>query len=995
MNTSQNNRQAPEEIRVLVACNVGALHAERALLERAVFPDLRRAYGDRGIVFTDIDLLRHAGDVSHEHLLRSCVEEIHRNHPLIIGLLQDDGAAGNGIVETVAATAATERSWFYARSTIADRDPARTLARRVRRRDLRLREGWRDPSRLADWVREDLLSFLAGLDPLERGPALERERRTHETFAASCRIGTFERPELIALLDEHIESAGAPLLILGPSGAGKSTLIAQWCAGYRLRAPDAFMIAHHVEASGGGLTGEDVVRRIIEEIRNRTGAVEIVPPDTSDPVRDLPLHLARLGHERLMLLLDGVDQLSDGASLEWLPAFLPANVRVIVTSSRPPGIGAASAWRVHRMREFTRNERFALGAMHSGRSRADLAGEQIARVVEDASIATPLAFRVRLEELRLKGERTRSMGNAAHFAAATGIDDLIARLVVHWEEEFGAAPIERLLTALAGARVGLTHRELAEYVGGSELALADMLTALDLHLLRLDGRIRLFHDAFRRSVEARYLATPAERADLHGRLAALFIDGTPADRRAAETAWHLRQGGDRERLLEHLRHLDVARTFVAREREHELVEHWMFAADADAMVVAYTNAIDAPDSVPPRERIAAMLDVGAIFRRAGRVRDSLAMLKHAADLAGEERADGRTNGAIAVQLAPLLATAGNLREAEERYRAGLAELRAEYGDAHPAVARVLGELAGVLAATGRHAEAEEEYRAALGMLERCGAGVMQIAPAVNDLATVLHEIGRYAEAEALYRRALDLWASCGGETHPDAVATVSNLAALHFDHGENHAARAEHERVVALWEMTLGRDHPIVATALSNLATQITRDDPDAAVPLLERALAIHEAAYSAPTHETAVILYTIGYAHYYAGRLDAAEPPMRRAHELQRELLGVDHVDTAVTLSGLATLLRDRGDYTIAEHLLRQALDVLERNLGPRHPRVIIMLMNLARLARRRGEPDKARRLALQAHAMLEEDGDNSAARETRAFLDKLDAEAMVRPGE
>lgn len=990
MNIEYHTGEGLQEIRVLIACDADALPEEREMLEREVFPELRRLCAGRGIVFTDIDLLRHAGQVSQEHLLRSCFDEIHRNHPFILCLLGGrENIIGAAIVDAAAnGQEIAERTWLYARSV--DEAGESSVAGAARERGLRLRQGWNGPQELAAWVRGDLLALLAGINPVERRRALERERGAHEAFAASRRIGSLARPRLQEVVDDHVKGMGPPLLILGPSGSGKSTLVAQWYAAYRLRSPDAFVILHHVGAPSSGQTGRDVAGRLIEEIRDRARTGPAVAADSADPVQELPLQLAHLGQERLVLLIDGVDQLADGAGLEWLPAFLPPNVRLVVTSTAMPDAAAVNGWMVHPLHGLTRNERLALGTLYTDRSRAGFAGEQVAHLVNDASIATPLAFRVRLEELRLKGEGGRRMGNAAHFAAAAGLEDLMARLVMHWEDEFGAGPISRLLTALAGARAGLTHRELAEYVGGSGLDLVDMLAALDLHLLRFDGRIRFHHDAFRRAVEVRYLDTEAGRRDLHFRLAALFADTG----NLTETAWHLRQAESREPLAECLARIDVARAFVGGEREHELVEHWMYAAGTDAMVLAYTASLEAAAAEPARERIAMMLDVAAVFRRAGRGRDSLLLLERAAALAKHYCADDvPINGAIAAQLAPLLAAAGNLRESEEQYRSALAALRVAHGEMHPAIARVLGELAGVLAETGRRAEAEGEYRAALSMMEWCGATGPQIASAVNDLATVLHESGRYAEAEALYRRALDLWASCGGEAHPDAVATVSNLAALHFDHGEHAAARAGRERVVQLWERALGGEHPIVATALANLATQITRDDPDAALPLLERARAIHEAAYSSPTHETAILLYTIGRAHYYAGRLEAAEISMRHAYELQRELLGVDHVDTAVTLSGLATLLRDRGDYMIAEHLLRQALDILERLLGPRHPRVTVMLTNLARLARRRGEHATARQLALQARENLDA-GDSAAARELHEFLATLDADqAGSRP--
>jgi tetratricopeptide (TPR) repeat protein len=577
----------------------------------------------------------------------------------------------------------------------------------------------------------------------------------------------------------------------------------------------------------------------------------------------------------------------------------------------------------------------------------------------------------------------------------------MVRLIEHWETEFGAGPLGRLLGALALARAGLTQHEVTACVGETGSYVAEVLAALDLHLLRIEDRVRFFHEVFRHSVEARYLLTDAERRTLHRRLAHVFMNQNAGERAVVEGAWHLRGAGDRDDLLEFLRRPEIVGTFVAADREHELVEHWLHVADIDAMAAncvtaaetACASAIEAVAADIAEERahdaIALALDMGAVLRRAGRVRDALRVLDRAAVLAGERADDVRLSGAVAAQLAPLLAAAGRLREAEERYRSALELLRVEYGDNHPTVTHLLGEYAGVLAAAGRRGEAEREYRVVLGVVERLGTGPQAIAPAVNNLATVVHEAGRYEEAEALYRRALDLWTSCGAEVHPDAVAALNNLAALHFDRGEHSVARAERERVVELWERALGPDHPMVAAALANLATQITRDEPDAALPLLERALAIHDAAYPAPTHETAIVLYTIGRVHYYAGRLEAAEELMRRAHELQCHVLGAEHVDTAITLNGLAMVLRDRGEDQAAEQLLRQALEVFERLLGARHPRVAGALTNIAQLAAKRGEREEARELAVRSLDILDGAGGGSARHRDnlRSLLAELDS--------
>src|ERR1022692_4402208 len=95
--------------------------------------------------------------------------------------------------------------------------------------------------------------------------------------------------------------------------------------------------------------------------------------------------------------------------------------------------------------------------------------------------------------------------------------------------------------------------------------------------------------------------------------------------------------------------------------------------------------------------------------------------------------------------------------------------------------------------------------------------------------------------------------SAAGQPDPEAMADGSWLLDLAGTYLQVHArltdAKALLERALAIDEAAYGPDHPDVATGLNNLAL-ILQDlgQPEAARPLQERALAIDEAAYS-PDH--------------------------------------------------------------------------------------------------------------------------------------------------
>jgi tetratricopeptide (TPR) repeat protein len=74
--------------------------------------------------------------------------------------------------------------------------------------------------------------------------------------------------------------------------------------------------------------------------------------------------------------------------------------------------------------------------------------------------------------------------------------------------------------------------------------------------------------------------------------------------------------------------------------------------------------------------------------------------------------------------------------------------------------------------------------------------------------------------------------------------SLNNLAVAHGKAGRSDEAKALYARALAAWEGSVGPDHPDVGRPLFGLATiAIDEGRPADAVPLLERALRVREAA--------------------------------------------------------------------------------------------------------------------------------------------------------
>jgi CHAT domain-containing protein len=93
----------------------------------------------------------------------------------------------------------------------------------------------------------------------------------------------------------------------------------------------------------------------------------------------------------------------------------------------------------------------------------------------------------------------------------------------------------------------------------------------------------------------------------------------------------------------------------------------------------------------------------------------------------------------------------------------------------------------------------------------------------------------------------------------------------------------------------------------------------------------------------------------------------LERALALREAALGPDHADVAISLNNLAALYEKQGDLDAARPLYERALRVWETALGPEHVTVAIALNNLALLLDRQGDRAAARPLVLRAGRLLD----------------------------
>lgn len=224
----------------------------------------------------------------------------------------------------------------------------------------------------------------------------------------------------------------------------------------------------------------------------------------------------------------------------------------------------------------------------------------------------------------------------------------------------------------------------------------------------------------------------------------------------------------------------------------------------------------------------------------------------------------------------------------------------------------------LMALQADYAAGEKAYREAIS-IESAGSNDKQsrekLANSLYGLGTLLAKEGHYKDAEETLRETLERQKALYGETHPAVARTLKDLARTVDDRG-----------------------------------------DLNAAIPLMERAVAMQRALRGAEPHpDLAEVLNDMGLLLYEKGDLNEAEKFYRESLAMNRKLHGDKHPEIANGLENVAMTVQDKGDLAGAETLYRQSLDMRRELLGPEHPKVGRTLLNLASLQYDRGERGEA----------------------------------------
>ena len=714
--------------------------------------------------------------VAEDRAAEICLREVDRCHPFFIGILGTHYGPltaqeiERGALDQPAKTLA--RFYFRAGTGVAALEELKT---RIRESGLTVRDGYRSPQELGEWIRADFEQLIERLFPASGTP--DSEDVEQNSFALSRTAVYVERPALNDVLDRHFMDGRQPLVVTGEAGSGKSALLARWADRMRVEHPEALVVFHSIGASTYSADWRLLVRRLIQETAGE------IPADLAVAAwRDaLQRALDRAAAQRtVVIVIDALNQLDDvdnAQDLAWLPESFAPGVRVVLSTL------AGTPLDEIRRRGFPEAVVAPLTAVEKReviQKYLDFYGKELseartARLCAAEAASNPLFLRALLDELRQFGSYSRLDERLALYLQAQVPEDLFGMILERYEADYERERpglVRDACSFLLAARRGLSEAELLDVIGGPEgplphLYWSPLFLAAESSLVTRSGLLNFAHDHIRRAANRRY----GGGRGAHDDLAAYFRAREPGRRKAEELPWQLQQAERWDTLRDVL--LDPP--FLAdiwEVNRTDLKRYWANLESRAGLNPAreYRPFLDQCERLGQYALfVANLLDDSGYPKEAGRIYEYLA----------DHVQDPKSYAGILGNLALLRKRSGDLDgayELHQREEAICRELEDEEG-----LQRSLNHQAQILSIKGKRREALDLHKEEEALARKRGDSV-GLAACLGNQAIIQRKQGNTDDALALHREEEQLYRRAGDRM--GVQDALFNQAIVYWQKGE-------------------------------------------------------------------------------------------------------------------------------------------------------------------------------------------------------------------
>jgi hypothetical protein len=755
------------QMRIFVSSTFRDMHAERDLLGRFVFPQLRDHCRAAGVDVIELDLRWGVTEeeIEHGELLKRCLDEIDNASRYFVVVLGDRygsivdkiderwqqqwpllrEAAGMSVMDievTHGALRQGTQPLFFARlptyglaappserSAFVEDDHAKArledLKSRIRAAGHTLIE-YVTPDEFAWLALTQLRELVDAGVPRNRGRN-EPEPKPHEqeNFLEDVTRNTVEREGYHCLIDACLSGSPAPLVLKGPSGNGKTVLLAQWARRRTRTHPEDIVIFLSTQASVASTVDWYILTTVVDTMRERLGLADFRPSGAEiDQQLDQMVSewQRRSGRsDRPFVLIDAPDRLRYGFSRQHSalsPLDFGSSCQFVCTVDDPDAIALDNHQEL-RVDGLTSHERRMLTASFLSRYGKRLPEDALALIEKAPQTASPRFLTTLLSELRVFGDHTRVLGRLEWYLQCDTLIDLFDRVLGRMEDDYDVDRprlVKDAMSFIWASAQGINEEHLLSLLGSSTPLAPELWAPIRISLsdsLRatITG-LEFSHAAIREAVRRRYIPNRESAVAYHRRLALSLVAGEGGGQfrdGKANLLVHLDAGESWPQLAYFLDKEDYFLELWDRSEESkdDVINYWKHVEESTSvrMRAQYSRVIEHPETARP-ELLVALVE---LLSRRGASEVARDMARRLEKSGPSESPGDREDVVPSRHVRVLVALEAWADASTELNRERLA---CERTGNRAAVARILREQAQVSNRQGRHEEALEHYREA-------------------------------------------------------------------------------------------------------------------------------------------------------------------------------------------------------------------------------------------------------------------------------------------
>jgi len=794
-------------IRIFVSSTFRDMHAERDLLGRFVFPQLREHCQSAGVEIAELDLRWGVTEqeIERGELLKRCLNEIDKCSRYFVVILGDRygecvdriaepwlqkwpflrSALGMSVMDievTYGAFRPETLPLFFARlptyglsvppserSAFQANDDAKTRLEHVKSR---IRAAGHP---LIDYATPEEFAYLAlnrlkemidaDLPRQRRRPASPVELPEQQDLMENVSRNTIEREDLHGLIDAHVSGSLSPLLLTGASGNGKTVALAQWAHRHKRLNPEAIIVFVSAEASRAATVDWFMLGQVEIGLTHLLGLADFKPRSVGSDkqIDEIVAEWQRRSgrRDRPIIVFDAPDRLKFGFSRQMTtisPRAFGISCQFICSLDDPTSLDIGEYTELV-VEGFTPDQRRALASTFLSRYGKHLPEAALALIEQSPQTASPRFLTMLLNELRLFGDHARVVDQLRRFLECETDVSLLELVLARLEE---CSEIERpnlvrdAMVFIWVSNRGINEKHLLSLLGGVHPLPDELWAPIRISLAEslhttITG-LEFRHAAIREAVRRRYLSHRDSVIPYHRRLAMSLISWGGSEESFDFTTGLLEQL-DAGECWSQLAFFLGQENYLCelwsgpRSSPTDVITYWdhLEASSTHNMLTTYKSVIERPEIVAPK----MLQTVADLFLRRSAKDIVLTMVERLEQCeVGASATEETVSPSRLVRLLVLLRewdlAASHLRR--QRLRCENAGISAELAD-------IIREQAHISDQQGHYEQALEQFREAES-ISRTLESSDGVRASLWGQERILRRLGRLAEAEQCERNAL-------------------------------------------------------------------------------------------------------------------------------------------------------------------------------------------------------------------------------------------------